>query len=74
MNKKKNRDVSKDIKRSLFISKLSKLVDALESDKAFNIQIRNERLYIPANAVVSIEHERNGKLEELEFQLKWKRK
>ncbi len=73
MKKKLNRDVTKDIPRSLFISKLRRLADALESQKAFSLQIKNERLYVPADAVVSLEHERSGKQEELEFQLKWDR-
>jgi amphi-Trp domain-containing protein len=74
MKKKRNRDVIKDVSRSVFIAKLRRLADALESDKSFSIQIKNERLYIPASAIVSLEHERDGKQEELELQISWERK
>ncbi|MBA4394233.1 MAG: amphi-Trp domain-containing protein, partial [Desulfobacca sp.] len=45
----------------------------LEEGKRFSIQIAGERFFVPLNAVVNIEHEREGKLEEIEFQIKWKR-
>lgn len=72
MKKKKSRDIEKEYPRKQFITKLRRLADALESNEPFSIQVKNERLYIPANAIVNIEHERSGKEEELEFQLKWK--
>lgn len=71
MKKKKSRDIEKDYPRHLFINKLRRLADALESNKSFRIQIKNERLFIPADAFANIEHERNGKAEELEFQIRW---
>ncbi|TAH42429.1 MAG: amphi-Trp domain-containing protein [Bacteroidetes bacterium] len=74
MKKKSNRDVVKDVSRSVFIAKLRRLADALESNKSFTIQIKKDRLYIPADAIVSLEHERSGKQEELEFQISWERK
>ena len=74
MKKRKTRDLEKEYPRHQFIAKLRRLADALESDKAFSIQVRNERLHISSDAIANIEHERNGKVEELEFQLKWERK
>ncbi len=74
MKKKVNRDVIKDVSRSVFIAKLRRLADALESNKSFTIQLKNDRLYIPVDPILSIEHERNGKQEELELQISWERK
>ena len=74
MKKGKNRDIEKEYPLQQFIAKLRRLADALESNKAFSIQVKNERLHIPPDAIANIEHERNGKAEELEFQLKWERK
>lgn len=74
MKKKKNRDIEKAYSRQQFIAKLRRLADALETSKPFSIQVGNERLHIPGNAIVNIEHERSGKEEELEFQIKWKKK
>ena len=72
MQKNKNRDIEKEYPRKQFIAKLRRLADALEINKSFSIQVKNERLHIPINAIVNIEHERSGKEQELEFQLKWK--
>ena len=74
MKKKKSRDIEKEYPHKQFIAKLRRLADALETNKPFSIQVKNERLHISAYAVVNIEHERNGKAEELEFQLKWQKK
>ena len=74
MTKRKNRDLEKEYPHKQFIAKLRRLADALETNEPFSIQVKNERLHIPANAIANIEHERTGKAEELEFQLKWERK
>ena len=74
MKKKKSRDIEKEYPRKQFIAKLRRLADVLETNEPFCIQVKNERLHIPANALVNIEHERNGMAEELEFQLKWEGK
>lgn len=71
MAKKKSRDIEKVYPRKQFIAKLRRLADALEKNKPFSIQVQQERLYIPADAIANIEHERSGINEELEFQLKW---
>ena len=57
-----------------FVGRLRRLADALEAGSAFEIQVAGERLYIPANASLSIEHERSGSTEEVEFQLRWERR
>jgi amphi-Trp domain-containing protein len=69
---KKNRDLEKTYPRKDFIAKLRRLADALETGKPFAIQVAGERLRIPADALFNIEHEREGRREELEFQLRWK--
>ena len=53
------------------VAKLRRLADALESGKPFRIQIAGERIHVPARAEFSVEHERSGGAEEVEFQLKW---
>ena len=45
--------------------------DALEKGERFSIQVAGERIYVPADAAISIEHERSDDAEEVEFQLKW---
>ena len=69
--KKSNRDIEKDYPIKQFIEKLRRLADCLESGKRFQIQVAGERISVPADAVINIEHERGSKEEELEFQLRW---
>lgn len=71
MSQKKERDIEKEYSTSEFISKLRRLADALENDEKFEIQIANERVYVPVRAIYNIEHERDGNEEEIEFQIKW---
>ncbi|MEW6405925.1 MAG: amphi-Trp domain-containing protein [Chloroflexota bacterium] len=72
MPKKDARDVEKILSVSDFVSKLRRLADALENDDKFGIQIAGERIYVPSRAQFSLEHEREGDEEEIEFQIKWK--
>jgi amphi-Trp domain-containing protein len=71
MKRKKERDIEKAYPTKQFIEKLRRLADALETGESFTIQVAGERINVPAEAIVNIEHEREGKEEELEFQLKW---
>ena len=71
MAKKKERDIEKGYTTRQMVAKLRRLADCLEKQKPFQIQIAGERIYIPARAVFTIEHEREGTSEEVEFQFKW---
>ena len=66
-----SRDIEKSYSTPEFVSKLRRLADALESGQRFEIQIAGERIYVPVRARFSIEHERSGSEEEVEFQIKW---
>lgn len=72
-NVKDDRDIEKTYPISQFIDKLRRLADSLEEGKKFEIQIAGERIYVPVDAVYNIEHEREDGMEEIEFQIKWKR-
>ena len=69
--RKRSRDIEKTYTRAQFVAKLRRLADSLESKEAFTIQVAGERLHIPAKARFNIEHEREGRENELEFQLLW---
>lgn len=66
-----DRDVEKSYSIQDFVEKLRRLADALESGTRFEIQVAGERVYVPVGAAFSIEHEREGREEEIEFQIKW---
>lgn len=68
---KAGRDVEHTYPLPEFIDKLRRLADALETGKRFDIQIAGERIYVPARAAYTIEHERSDDEEEIEFQIKW---
>jgi amphi-Trp domain-containing protein len=70
--KRSDRDLERTYTRAQFVAKLRRLADALETGEGFTIQVANERLRIPADAVFNIEHERTGGRDELEFQLRWR--
>lgn len=71
MKRKTSRDIEKAYPTKKFIEKLRRLADTLEEGKRFTIQVAGERITVPADAVINLEHERTGDEEELEFQLKW---
>lgn len=71
MTKKKDRDIEKVYSAAEYAAKLRRLADALEKGERFEIQIAGERIYVPARAEFSIEHEREDDMEEIEFQIKW---
>ena len=73
MAKKEGRDIEKGYTTKQMVAKLRRLADCLEKGKPFKIQIAGERISIAARAIFNIEHEREGKMEEVEFQFKWER-
>lgn len=72
MSEKNERDIEKVYETADYVAKLRRLADALESGDKFEIQIAGERIYVPVRAEYSIEHEREGDEEEIEFQIRWK--
>jgi amphi-Trp domain-containing protein len=73
MSERRPRDVEKVYSVSDFVAKLRRLADALEAGKPFEIQVAGERLYVPTTVDFSVEHERSGGTDEIEFQVRWKR-
>ena len=71
MAKKKERDIEKTYTTKQMVAKLRRLADSLENGKQYKIQIAGEKISIPTKAVFNIEHEREKKTEEVEFQFKW---
>ena len=69
--KRRKRDIEKNYPVKQFVKKLRRFADCVEQGRRFQIQVAGERIYIPATAVIDIEHERGTSSEELEFQLKW---
>ncbi|MCR9095760.1 MAG: amphi-Trp domain-containing protein [bacterium] len=66
------RDVEKIVSRKAFANKLRRLADALENGDRYRLQIAGERISVPPDAEITLEHERGREEEEIEFQLRWK--
>ena len=73
LKKKSDRDIEKVYPTKMFIAKLRRLADCLEQGKRFQIQVAGERISVPPDATINVEHEREEGEEEIEFQLKWSR-
>jgi amphi-Trp domain-containing protein len=73
MTKKRERDIEKIYSIQDFAAKMRRLINALEKNQPFEIQVAGERIYIPAGSSITIEHEGGEDEEELEFQIKWPR-
>ena len=74
MTVKKDRDIEKGYSDAEIVEKLRRLADCIENGTNFEIQVAGERIYVPVRAEFTIEHEREGGEEELEFQFKWTNK
>lgn len=68
------KEVEKSYATKETAAKLRRLADALESEKTFEIQVAGERIYVPPYASVEFEYAREGGDEELEIEIKWKRR
>jgi amphi-Trp domain-containing protein len=72
MEPKLDRDIEKAYPEADFVAKLRRLADAIENDQRFEIEIAGERIYVPTKDAFSVEHERSGDEQEIEFQIRWK--
>jgi amphi-Trp domain-containing protein len=68
---KQKLDTEKNYNAKQFVAKLTRLADCIEGGNRFQIQVAGERIVIPPNAIINIEHERSASEEEVEFQIKW---
>jgi len=67
-------EVEKSYSTKEVVAKLRRLADALEGEKSFEIQIAGERVFVPPYATVEFEYARDGEDEEVEIEVKWKRR
>ncbi len=74
MSQEKMIDVEKGYSNRENAAKLRRLADALEQEKAFEIQIAGNRIYVPPYAEIEFGYEQNGDEQEIEIEIKWKRK
>jgi amphi-Trp domain-containing protein len=66
------RDVEKNVPKDRFIETLRRVADALEKGEPFRIQIAGERVTVPNDCELLVEHERGDDEQEIELQFRWK--
>ncbi len=63
--------MEKTYSQKAYISKIKRLIESLEKGRSFAIQVKGKKIKIPADSEISVEYEKDGKENELEFQIKW---
>lgn len=67
-----DRDVERGCTTDQFVKTLRRVADALEAGESFRIQVASKRFTVRPDAELSVEHEAEDGVEELELQLRWK--
>ncbi len=67
-------EVEKGYSNKQTAEKLRRLAESIEQGKAFEIQVKGQRIYVPADAEIEFEYEREDDIHELEVEIKWKSK
>jgi amphi-Trp domain-containing protein len=67
-------EVEKGYSNKQTAEKLRRLAEAIEQGKSFEIQVSGRRIYVPADATIDFEYERDEESHELEVEIKWKSK
>ena len=65
-------EVEKGYSNKQTAEKLRRLAESLEQGTAFEIQVKGQRIYVPADAEIDFEYERTENVHELEVEIKWK--
>lgn len=65
------RDVEKNVPKDRFVETLRRIADALEKGEPFRIQVAGERITVPADCELLVEHERDDEIDEIELQFRW---
>ena len=67
-------EVEKGYSNKATAEKLRRLAESIEQGKAFEIQVKGESIYVPADEQIDFEYERRENFHELEVEIKWKSK
>ncbi len=69
---KASSEIERNVKPKTFAKLLTRIANALESDKQVSVTIKGNRVYLPKNARLSVVHEHEDDEHELELQFSWK--
>jgi amphi-Trp domain-containing protein len=66
-------ELEKTYGASAVANKLRRIADAIEQNKGFQIQVKNQRIYVPVDVCVEFEYEEEGDEYELGIEIKWEK-
>lgn len=66
------KEIEKNYTKKQLVKILERLVESLGKDKAFRMQIKGKKVYIPKESEIEIEYEKEKKEEKIEIEIKWK--
>lgn len=66
------KEIEKKYTKKQLVKILKRLVDSLGKEKAFRMQIKGKKVYIPKESEIEIEYEKEKKEEKIEIEIKWK--
>lgn len=67
------KEIEKKYTKKQMVKILKRLVDSLNKEKAFKMQIKGKKVYIPKESGIEIEYEKDKKEEKIEIEIKWKK-
>ena len=67
------KEIEKTYTKKQIVQILKRLVDTLAKEKAFRMQIKGKKVYIPIGPEVEIEYQKEKNEEKIEIEIKWKK-
>ena len=65
------KEIEKKYTKKQAIKILERLVESLGKDKAFRMQIKGKKVYIPKESKIEIEYEKEKNKQKIEIEIKW---
>lgn len=65
------KEIEKKYTKKQTIKILERLVESLNKEKPFKMQIKGKKVYIPKESEIEIEYEKEKKEEKIEIEIKW---
>ena len=66
------KEIEKKYTKKQTVQILKRLVDTLAKEKAFRMQIKGKKVYIPSGPEVEIEYQKEKGEQKVEIEIKWK--
>lgn len=65
------KEIEKKYTKKQMIKILERLVESLGKEKAFKMQIKGQKVYIPKESEIEVEYEKEKGKEKIEIEIKW---